>query len=71
LIRGGYLEEVEDAIAIFDSDRFIPGKPAHQADKGRDRSKCSASFVEQNPGVRFFRSYTFDCDLYLPYESRA
>jgi dTDP-rhamnose C3-O-methyltransferase len=60
----GYLEEVEGAIAIFDSDRFIPGKPRIKLIKGEIEASVP-QFVEQNPGVRFSLVH-FDCDLYLP-----
>jgi len=61
---GAYLEEVEDAIAIFDSDRFIPAKPRIKLVQGEIETTVP-QFVELNPGVRFSLAH-FDCDLYRP-----
>lgn len=68
-VEGGFspaafLEELEDAIGIFDSDRFIPQKPRIKLVKG-DIEKSAANFVSDNPGVRFSLVH-FDCDLYAP-----
>ncbi|NQU57297.1 MAG: class I SAM-dependent methyltransferase [Rhodospirillales bacterium] len=59
-----YLQELEDAIAIFDDDRFIPWKPRVKLIHGNIEDSVPA-FVEENPGVRFSLIH-FDCDLYKP-----
>lgn len=59
-----YLPEIEDAISIFDADRFIPWKARIQLVKG-DIERTAPAFVEENPGVRFSLVH-FDCDLYKP-----
>lgn len=68
-VAGGYSpegrkEELEAAIAIFDSDRFIPQKPRVRLVEG-DISTSVPAFLEENPGVRFSLVH-FDCDLYAP-----
>ncbi len=68
-VPGGYSprahrEELLDAIAIFDSDRFIPQKPRIRLVEG-DIALTVPRFVEANPGVRFSLVH-FDCDLYAP-----
>lgn len=59
-----YKPELENAIKIFDLDRFIPYKPRIKLMNG-DIEKTSRAFVEENPGVRFSLIH-FDCDLYAP-----
>ena len=61
---GGYLAELVDAIAIFDSDRFIPFKPRIKLIKGQIEDTVPR-FLAENPGVRFSLVH-FDCDLYRP-----
>ena len=59
-----YLEQLKDAIAIFDDDRFIPWKPRIKLVKG-DIEETVPEFVKENAGVRFSLIH-FDCDLYRP-----
>jgi hypothetical protein len=59
-----FLAELEDAIAIFDSDRFIPWKPRVKLVNGQIEETVPA-FVSEHPGVRFSLVH-FDCDLYVP-----
>jgi hypothetical protein len=61
---GAYLDEVRSAIKIFDTDRFIPGKPRIKLIDG-NIEETAARFVADNPGVRFSLVH-FDCDLYRP-----
>lgn len=61
---GGYLAELQNAIAIFDADRFIPQKPRIKLVQGHIEATVPA-FVHDNPGVRFSLVH-FDCDLYQP-----
>ncbi|MBW1660385.1 MAG: class I SAM-dependent methyltransferase [Deltaproteobacteria bacterium] len=66
---GGFSAEVfeemlEDAIAIFDQDRFIPYKPRVVLVKG-NIEETIPKFVEENPGLRISLLH-FDCDLYQP-----
>ncbi len=56
--------ELESAIAIFDSDRFIPQKARIKLVDG-DIEETVPRFVQENPGVRFSLVH-FDCDLYRP-----
>lgn len=59
-----FYRELADAIAIFDSDRFVPWKARVKLIDGQiEQSVCK--FVEENPGVRFSLIH-FDCDLYAP-----
>jgi hypothetical protein len=60
----GFRSELEDAIAIFDRDRFVPGKKRVALVDGPIEASVPR-FVEQNPGVRFSLVH-FDCDLYAP-----
>ena len=55
---------IEDAIGIFDSDRFIPHKPRVKLIKG-DVEKTVPAFVTDNPGLRISLLH-FDCDMYQP-----
>jgi hypothetical protein len=57
-------EEVEDAIAIFDADRFIPFKPRIKLIDG-NIEETVVKFAHDNPGVRFSLVH-LDCDLYKP-----
>lgn len=57
-------DELESAIAIFDSDRFIPQKPRIKLVDGEIEDTVPR-FVADNPGVRFSLIH-FDCDLYRP-----
>jgi len=57
-------EEVLDAIAIFDSDRFIPFKPRIKLIDG-NIEETVVKFAQENPGVRFSLVH-LDCDLYKP-----
>jgi hypothetical protein len=60
----GYLDELKSAIAIFDSDRFIPLKARIKLVPG-DIESTMPAFARDNPGVRFSLVH-FDCDLYKP-----
>jgi hypothetical protein len=57
-------DEVLDAIAIFDSDRFIPFKPRIKLINGNIEETVER-FMHDNPGVRFSLVH-LDCDLYAP-----
>lgn len=59
-----YFDELQDAIRIFDCDRFIPWKERIKLIEG-DIEETVPKFVDENPGVRFSLIH-FDCDLYLP-----
>ncbi|HZP76261.1 MAG TPA: TylF/MycF/NovP-related O-methyltransferase [Pseudolabrys sp.] len=59
-----YLAELKDAIALFDSDRFIPQKARIKLVDG-DICETIPRFLADNPGVRFSLVH-FDCDLYRP-----
>jgi hypothetical protein len=59
-----YKAELEDAISIFDSDRFVPWKPRIKLIEGHIE-KVVPEFLNDNPGVRFSLVH-FDCDLYAP-----
>ncbi|MBV5333726.1 class I SAM-dependent methyltransferase [bacterium] len=59
-----HYEELLDAIAIFDHDRFIPWKPRIKLVEG-DIEESVGAFAADNPGVRFSLIH-FDCDLYAP-----
>ncbi len=62
---GGAFEEIlEDAISIYDRDRFIPYKPRVVLVKG-NIEETVPRFVEENPGLRISLLH-FDCDVYLP-----
>lgn len=68
-VKGGFnpesfKNELEDAIAIFDRDRFIPWKARVELVEGQIEQSVP-DFVEANPGVRFSLVH-FDCDLYAP-----
>ena len=57
-------ESLEDAISIFDQDRFIPYKPRVKLVKG-NIEETVPRFVEDNPGLRLSLIH-FDCDMYQP-----
>jgi len=59
-----YYDELKEAIAIFDADRFIPWKARVKLIVG-DIEETVPTFVNENPGVRFSLIH-FDCDLYKP-----
>jgi hypothetical protein len=59
-----YYQELVDAIAIFDEDRFIPWKPRIKLEVG-NIEQMVPKFCEDNPGIRFSLVH-FDCDLYKP-----
>jgi hypothetical protein len=66
-VQGGFSAakaELEDAIAIFDDDRFIPHKPRIKLVDG-DIEETVPKFVRDNPGIRFSLVH-FDCDLFRP-----
>jgi hypothetical protein len=64
---GKYKEELLEAIAIFDTDRFIPWKPRIKLIEG-DIAETVPRFLNQHPGIRFSLVH-FDCDLYIPTRS--
>jgi hypothetical protein len=57
-------QELLNAVAIYDSDRFIPWKSRVKLIDGQIEQTVF-DFVDQNPGVRFSLIH-FDCDLYAP-----
>lgn len=57
-------EILEDAISIYDKDRFIPYKPRVILIKG-DIEETIPRFVEEQPGLRICLIH-FDCDMYVP-----
>jgi hypothetical protein len=59
-----FFEELNDAITLFDSDRFIPWKARIKLVEG-DIEQTVPSFAAANPGVRFSLIH-FDCDMYGP-----
>jgi len=59
-----YRRELEEAIGIFDKDRFVPWKPRIKLVDGEIESSVPR-FVQEHPGVRFSLLH-FDCDLYAP-----
>jgi hypothetical protein len=62
---GGAFEEIlEDAVAIFDKDRFVPYKPRVIIVKG-NIEETIPRFVEEHPGLRISLLH-FDCDVYKP-----
>jgi len=68
-ILGGYdstnfRESLEDAIAIYDKDRFIPYKRRVILVVG-DIEETVPRFVKDNPGLRICLLH-FDCDTYRP-----
>lgn len=68
-VIGGYdcslfREELDSAIQIFDSDRFVEWKKRLELIEG-DIQTTVPMFIEENPGIRFSFVH-FDCDLYAP-----
>lgn len=61
---GKYYTELQDAIRIFDQDRFIPWKDRIRLVVG-EIEQTVPQFVADHPGVRFSLVH-FDCDLYRP-----
>jgi hypothetical protein len=59
-----YFDELNDAIAIFDQDRFVPWKPRVKLIRGNIEDTIPV-FINENPGIRFSLIH-FDCDLYRP-----
>lgn len=59
-----YLEELKNAVAIFDNDRFVPWKDRIQLIVGNIEETIPA-LVKDNPGIRLSLIH-FDCDLYRP-----
>jgi hypothetical protein len=59
-----FFDELQNAVRIFDEDRFIPWKPRVKLVPG-DIEVSVAKFVAEQPGVRFSLVH-FDCDLYAP-----
>ncbi|MCI8856688.1 MAG: macrocin-O-methyltransferase [Clostridiaceae bacterium] len=57
-------EILEDAISIYDADRFIPYKKRVELIKG-NIEETIPKFVEEHPGLRISLIH-FDCDMYLP-----
>ena len=57
-------EPLEDAISIFDKDRFIPYKARVKLIKG-DIEETVPHFIQENPGLRISLIH-FDCDMYKP-----
>ncbi|MEW6273439.1 MAG: TylF/MycF/NovP-related O-methyltransferase [Thermodesulfobacteriota bacterium] len=61
---GAFEEELRDAIAIFDADRFIPYKPRVELVVG-DVEQTVPDYVRSHPGLRIALLH-FDVDLYRP-----
>lgn len=59
-----YRDELENAIRIFDRDRFIPWKDRIKLVEGNIQHTVP-EFVNDNPGIRFSLVH-FDCDMYEP-----
>lgn len=59
-----FKEELQNAIDIYDDDRFVPWKPRIKLVDG-DIALTVPAFLQENPGVRFSLVH-FDCDLYAP-----
>ncbi len=57
-------ESLEDAISIYDKDRFIPYKARVKLIKG-DIQNTVPKFVDDNPGLRISLIH-FDADMYEP-----
>lgn len=71
-VEGGFnpekfFDELNEAIAIYDADRFIPWKKRVKLVNGNIEDTLP-QFVESNPGCRFSMVH-FDCDLYKPTRS--
>jgi len=61
---GGYYQELESAINIFDFDRFIPWKPRIELVRG-SIEQTLPHLLDTRPGLRFSLVH-FDVDLYYP-----
>jgi hypothetical protein len=61
---GAYFAELQNALQIFDEDRFVPWKARVKLVEG-EIGETIPAFVRDNPGVRFSLIH-FDCDLYGP-----
>ncbi len=59
-----YFDELNEAISIFDADRFIPWKARVKLITGQIEDTVP-EFIESNQGIRFSLVH-FDCDLYKP-----
>ncbi len=59
-----YFEELENAIDIYDLDKFIPWEKHIKLVQGNIEETVPV-FIDENPGVRFSLIH-FDCDLYAP-----
>ena len=59
-----FFTELNEAINIFDADRFIPWKSRIKLVNGQIEETIPR-FLEENPGIRFSLIH-FDCDLYAP-----
>jgi hypothetical protein len=59
-----YKEELQDAISIFDEDRFVPWKERIRLVEG-DASEAIDQLLMEKPGLRFSFVH-FDVDLYEP-----
>jgi Macrocin-O-methyltransferase (TylF) len=59
-----YLDELTEAIRIFDNDRFVPWKKRVELIVG-DVEQTVPAFVEEHPGLRISLLH-FDIDLYKP-----
>ena len=60
----GYLDELKEAIRIFDEDRFAGWKPRIELVEG-NVEETIPRFVEQHPGLRISILH-FDIDLFRP-----
>lgn len=56
--------QLEELIAIFDADRFVPEKPRIALVKG-NIERSVPDFAAKHPGLRISLLH-FDCDLYAP-----
>jgi hypothetical protein len=68
-VIGGYdascfKEILQDAVAIYDKDRFIPYKPRVILVDGNIEESVPR-FIKENPGLRICLLHV-DCDIYLP-----
>ncbi len=61
---GKFRDELDDALSIFDADRFVPWKARVNLVDGQIEESVP-KFLDENPGVRFSLVH-FDCDLYRP-----
>jgi len=64
---GEYRQEIEDAIELFDSDRFVPWKSRVKLVDG-DAGPALEEMLRNAPGLRFSLVH-FDVDLYGPTKS--